>query len=157
MGLIELKGTAFWHIRTYSPWNVNQRFGGTYLFHLRGRRISGARYPRGSRWQAVLFVDLKSHTDRTDSEQAAVMGLYEGSYEVSGSRKCMELLHQFGDDSLSEGFCSMLLLSWKWRRIKGDVSCHLSMAYQSSLYWLRLVKTSKSFGHTGEYYGALRY
>jgi hypothetical protein len=41
-----MKSSIFWDITPLSPLKVNRRFGGTYLLHLRGRRISEARNRR---------------------------------------------------------------------------------------------------------------
>jgi hypothetical protein len=46
-----------------SPLKVNWRFGGTYLLHFRGRRISQTRNKRESRWQAGFFLGLFFHTE----------------------------------------------------------------------------------------------
>jgi hypothetical protein len=51
---VVMKSTIFWDITPCSPLEVNRRFGGTYRFHLQGRRISGARNQPESRWQAEL-------------------------------------------------------------------------------------------------------
>jgi hypothetical protein len=40
--LLSLKSTFFWYITPCSPLKVNRRFGGTYLLHLHGLRISPA-------------------------------------------------------------------------------------------------------------------
>jgi hypothetical protein len=41
------------HITLYSPFKINQRFGGTYRLLLQCRRIIQARKQRKSRWQQV--------------------------------------------------------------------------------------------------------
>jgi hypothetical protein len=53
------KSIIFWDITSCSPLSVNRRFGGTYRFHLQGRKISSARNQRASRWLglAFFFVD----------------------------------------------------------------------------------------------------
>jgi hypothetical protein len=38
-----MKSTIIWDLTLCIPLKVNRRFGGTYLFHLKGRRISRAR------------------------------------------------------------------------------------------------------------------
>jgi hypothetical protein len=35
-----IKNTIFWDIAPCNPLSVNRRFGGTYGFHLQGRKIS---------------------------------------------------------------------------------------------------------------------
>jgi hypothetical protein len=46
----------FWDITPCSPLKVNRRFGGIYRPHHHGRRISRARYQRGSRWRVNIFI-----------------------------------------------------------------------------------------------------
>jgi hypothetical protein len=51
--------TIFRDITPYSPLKVNRRFGGTYRFHLHGRRISRARNQRACRLLSrCLFYQL---------------------------------------------------------------------------------------------------
>jgi hypothetical protein len=40
---VVMKSFILWDITPYSPFKVNQPFGGTSLLHLQGRRISEAR------------------------------------------------------------------------------------------------------------------
>jgi hypothetical protein len=47
-----MKSPIFWDIMPCSPLIVKRCFGGTYRFHLQGRRISRAKKKRESRWQA---------------------------------------------------------------------------------------------------------
>jgi hypothetical protein len=47
-----MRSTVFWEIAQCSQLKINRRFGGTYPFHIQGRKISRARNQRESRWQA---------------------------------------------------------------------------------------------------------
>jgi hypothetical protein len=51
---VVMKSIIFWDITPCSAFKVNRRFGGTYRLHLQGRKISGARNRRESRWKAEL-------------------------------------------------------------------------------------------------------
>jgi hypothetical protein len=53
LSAVVMKTAVFWDITPCSPLKVNRRFGGTYLLHLQGPRISRARYQRESRKRCV--------------------------------------------------------------------------------------------------------
>jgi hypothetical protein len=60
---VVMKNTIFWNIMACSPLSVNWYFGGTYRFHLQGRKISRARNHLESRWQSELCSRPCGHCD----------------------------------------------------------------------------------------------
>jgi hypothetical protein len=60
---VVMKTIIFWDITPRSPLNVNRRFGGIYLVHLQGRRISQARNHSVchllSSWFLIRLISLK--------------------------------------------------------------------------------------------------
>jgi hypothetical protein len=51
-----MKSTVFWDTVPCSPLKIELCFGGTYRFHLQGRKISQASTRHESRWQAELLL-----------------------------------------------------------------------------------------------------
>jgi hypothetical protein len=47
---VVMRGTILWDVSPCSPLKVNRHFGGTYLLHLLGQRISRARDQRETMW-----------------------------------------------------------------------------------------------------------
>jgi hypothetical protein len=57
-----LKIDIFWDMTPCNLFKFNRRFGGTYSPYFQGRRISGARNQRESRWQILISSPEYSHT-----------------------------------------------------------------------------------------------
>jgi hypothetical protein len=79
-----------------SPLKVNWRFGGTYLLHFRGRKISQTRNKRESRWQAGFFLGLLfDPEDRGDMSHRNVCWLSMDYRELCPRRYNSSLLKLF--------------------------------------------------------------
>jgi hypothetical protein len=67
---VVMKSAIFWDITPCSPLKVDQRFGGTYRLHLRGRSISRVRKQcenrcsRGFRLYTLFSIELLDKCER---------------------------------------------------------------------------------------------